>query len=528
MPYDGLISEIPLGLGGIISDSGAAKAPLGSLQDSNNTIFENGEILKEGGTQIISQAPITGGDPILRTLDYFPTSTVQRLITITSTGRLSKDDGFLDLNDTLLKTGLSIGNTVPSLLTGGAEVTPNPRKMFVATGNDPVQVLTGDGITVSDLASPPADWTGADQPVYLFLHINRLYALKDDFLYGSLATNHEDFVSAGTKLASIYPDIGIELISGISAFGKIFLFKRPRGVFLFDATDDSVKLINPAVSIAGPYAWSPLGDDFVILSDQGQFLLLSSIDREPDFEAASLSNFLGFNKFIRNNFNLETQAISRSQGAFYPLKQRAMFCMPATGSPIPNRMLTLENSNVLGPSQGNVKPFFASKDVCESLTLRRDSEGIERPIITDSSGNVLQLDDPNLNVSGSSYEGMFHISDTDMSHLDRRFAGIDKQLDFVEFLTNNPGNWDLFIEVFSDGFLCDSFNLSLGDRQFILDVDQLDVGKLGGRRFLARRGYPNCCGRIFSIRASQSGLNQGFSVSKMILGFRPIEEQTNV
>ena len=51
-----------------------------------------------------------------------------------------------------------------------AEQLGNPAKLFMGDRVNPVRVLSGDGLTATVIANPPADWSGDNQPYCLCSH----------------------------------------------------------------------------------------------------------------------------------------------------------------------------------------------------------------------------------------------------------------------------------------------------------------------------------------------------------------------
>ncbi|HHT9137734.1 MAG TPA: hypothetical protein ACFYEK_10905, partial [Candidatus Wunengus sp. YC60] len=194
MAYVGYTAEIPLGYGGLDLRKDITSVPIERLILANNVIVEEGLLQKERGTTRLS-AQEGAADSIVAATEYWPDSYTRRIVVATDGGKLYKmNDG--TAFDVTLKTGLT-NTQKPIFCEGGKETAGAAKHLFFFNGKDPVQVLDDDGITTGDLATPPTDWTGVNQPTKGIIHRGRLWAIKNHFLYGSTLSDHEDFTGSG-------------------------------------------------------------------------------------------------------------------------------------------------------------------------------------------------------------------------------------------------------------------------------------------------------------------------------------------
>ena len=169
--FAGMTVEIPLGQDGLVGIDNPAVLLPSHLLEANYVSFQGQRIRKEGG-----QSPFTPsalGTSVLNGHDWW-TPTEQRQVALLGDGTVRKDSGSGTFPVTLV-SGLTV--TKPSqFVDAGAEATGKARKLFLFTGTNAPQVLSGDGATMTAMATPAADWTGTNQPLCGAVHANRLWA----------------------------------------------------------------------------------------------------------------------------------------------------------------------------------------------------------------------------------------------------------------------------------------------------------------------------------------------------------------
>ena len=237
------IAELPMGLDGLNGTKNISTVPITALIKANNVTFENGTIQKEGGTTKYNSTAISGTPTIEAGVDWNHNGITQRMVVVTGAGDILKDSG----NGTFpvtLKSGLTMTDVIPTFSAGGKEVAANNRKLITFTGINAAQVLSADGATTSDLTTPPADWTGTNQPTFGILHEGRLWGGGNGNdphrLYYSDTGNHENMTGGVSGSISIYPGEGEKLVGAISYRGAIVAFKYPIGIYVVDTSSVTV------------------------------------------------------------------------------------------------------------------------------------------------------------------------------------------------------------------------------------------------------------------------------------------------
>jgi hypothetical protein len=290
---------------GITGEQGPPRIKTGDLSVAENVLFFN-LLTKDRGGDRLNATPLDGGSAIVAGSDWWPTPNVQRHIAATTSGKLFKDDG-TGAYATLLKAGLTTGRRV-GLSQGGTEDVGRPRLLFFCNGRDVVQVLSGDGSTTSNITTPPADWTGANQPTSMFLFRGSNVGFGNDNdpyrLYLSVVTDHQDFVSTGAVNVSVYPGEGERIAAAITAIGRGFVFKYPEGVYFIDdsASTSTGWFIQPITRAYGvpptPYSVTQVDETTVafinhtgsIIFMQETFATLTGVAFVDLFKALSFVN----------------------------------------------------------------------------------------------------------------------------------------------------------------------------------------------------------------------------------------------
>jgi hypothetical protein len=501
---------------GLVGTKNLHAVPPFAYQRAMNVVVDAGLMAREGGSALYTPSPISGAPKVQALLDWWPDAATQRLLAATNDGKLLRDTGDGSFATTL-KGGLSTSG-LPVWCEGGAESFGNARKAFHTNGVNVVQVLAADGVTTADLATPPADWSGANQPRSLFLHRNRLWGILAHRVYGSLTTNHEDFTTAGVLQFAVFPGVAQFLQGGISFKEFLFLWKWPRGIAFLDDTDTNstnwfMKLLTDAVGLAGPKALCAVDDDVLFLSEIAHLHLVSHV-RQNDIQASDLTAANELSEWVRENLNLNATALASATAIYYPDRKQAMVAVPGAGATT-NTLKLIVDFNGKAP-----KITVSNKDVCDGLTLRRDSNGIQRPISGDAVGQVWKLDQVAPTKNGVAYTSDFQTVETDFAWADPGLASVRKNLAWLELVMRPTGiaGEALFVDIYLDGTFTQTLTYTLTGGvllgQFLLGTDVL-----GGETTLRiRKRMRGSCYR-WSAKVRHASLTQDPRVSELVVGF---------
>ena len=525
MTYLGNVAPLTLGIEGLTGNQNLTQIRHTQLIKATNITYESGAIQKEGGATKYNSTAISGDPIILGGWDWWPTTPLQRAIVYTNAGTLLRDTGDGTFGTTLKSSLLT--TAVPVFVEGGKEAAANDRKLFVFNGNDPVQVLSGDSTTTSDLntATDPADWGGTNQPTFGLIHEGRLWAggnANDPhrWYYTSL-TDHEDFLSGGS--ISIYPGEGEKLVGGISFKGRddralIVAFKFPSGIYIIDTSDPTianwsvVRLSNVfgGVSVRGAIM---IDDDILFIDSRGNLNLISQIG-QGDLGGREISTLVAdFGQFIRANYNLAR--LPQCRATYDAQKREAHFCLSEVGTTINNQRVILDFNRELPRFRTN------DRDVAEDIWLRKNADGVPRPAIGDDAGFVWDLDQPARNKDSVGFEGRFQIPHTDFAYIDPSLAYRRKNGQFLQLILE-PVDIDstIFANIFWDGRFSETVAFESGVvgvplGEFVLDQDRL--GPLNAQTTRKRRVRGS--GLRFSAEFFNSGVDQNFTISQILFYF---------
>lgn len=93
MSYEGY--EVPIVLGGLglQTDGPQSQLPPNAAIKANNVAFYTGVLAKSPGTALYTTAPLGSPTPIIFGIDWWPTPSQQRMVVLTSNGKVWKDTG---------------------------------------------------------------------------------------------------------------------------------------------------------------------------------------------------------------------------------------------------------------------------------------------------------------------------------------------------------------------------------------------------------------------------------------------------
>lgn len=368
MAYAGSQKVIRLGGLGLMTDMSQDALPPNSLIRCENVQFKHGII--ERADEITDWMY---GNPVYQTPDfinekplavkrYFPEPRIERQIVVTSAGRVYKYlNGFTRIEITAVNGApefLSIDN-MPVIVTGGNQSQNDPKKVYIFTGNSPIQVIEGDGETRRNLTTPSPDWT-TSFPTFGLIHRNSLVCFGNrsspNQQYFSAPDDQENFnpISPGVIIQTIYPGESEGLISAFVFKGKLFSFKKPYGVY--GLVDDDIDRNNwyyqktsGTFGIASPLSYFEGVDDIFIFSNDGSLVSMTAAFRLGDV------------------YNSDLLAALKSSTAFYGLIRR-QFLYNSFATYLPNQKLAVV-----------AFPSYKSKDgYCDSLIYIDFSEQTPR------------------------------------------------------------------------------------------------------------------------------------------------------
>lgn len=533
MSYVGQSAPIPFGTEGLKTDIPMTTIPPNAAIKANNITLTSSRLEKSKGSTAYNAAPLA--DAIVSLFDWFPTAPTQRLIALTADGQVWRDTG-----NSTFSGGTPIVHTPGPLnlgtldanshmCAGGAEVQAGNRKLFIfSNGNEQIQVIDGDAATFRDITNPSADWATSDFPTY-GLVVNGYFAVlgcssNPHTLYFSKIDDHETFNGNATDnpLFTVFPGEGDGLVSATVYKGRLFMFKKPYGIYYLETDGSNLpsdwypKRLSDAFGVGSPHAFCQILDDLVTGNIEGGITSMQATQAFGDIKAGDVLTNALVEEYIRTQ--IDPSGIKYMHSLYYNEKKKAYFSgRSKSGSP-QNRMI------VIDAARQTPRITIETKDQPTCLALRKDNNGILRPIYGADDGHVYLLDQPIYNVGGVAYMGEYQTPYIDFSYLDASLASKNKLFDFIEVHYVTAGNWDLNIDVnidnkFSETVLVPQSGGAVLD-QFVLDTDKLAV------EFTQIKRLPlHGTGRTISFRFWNNQVNQFFKIEKIVVNFRIGGEQ---
>lgn len=452
MAFAGTVVEIPLGQTGVTGVENPTVMLPSDLLDANFVSFY-GQVLRKIGGQAL-YTPTALGATVLNGWDWFPVSSVQRQVVFLGNGAVRKDSGTGTFPVTLA-SGLAMSQ--PSqFVAGGAEATGRARKLFLFTGGSPVQVLAGDGATMTALSKPAADWTGSQHPLCGAVHANRLWAagnLSDPHrVYYSTGTDHEDFqdtTNAGSL--PVYSGEGDRITGLFSYRGVLIVGKSPRGIYVIDttgvqATTYGVDSLSRAIGLATGNAMAQIDNDVLLMDTAGNLQSLAAVQALGDLSTLTYLQEVDLANYLTGKVNAAQTMWARA--IYYGLKRELHVAVPLSGQTTNGGRLVIDYN---GPSRPRFR--LAQPESCAALWLKHAGiNGPMKPIRGDTSGLVWEMDTDTpsaAGVPGSSARVL--TPQLDFGWLDPALAGRTKQGFYLELVTALLGPWNLDIDVYWDG-----------------------------------------------------------------------------
>ncbi len=520
MPFKNYVAEINLGQGGLNGSHNQSRVDPTELTLATNITYENDIIAKEGGAVRYNTVAVPTAGLLLGGVDFFPVTGTQVMVVYTSGGYLLKDEGAGTFAITL-KSGL-LQTATPVFVQGGQEALANPKKIFTFNGYDAVQVLSGNGVVTTALATPPADWSGTQQPNCGVIHENRLWACLGHRVYFSKTSSHEDFTAGsgpadGGSLA-VFPGIGDQIKQIVSFKGVLIVYKEPRGIFLIDTSSTDitawkVSQLNASIGVASSQSVVQIDDDIIFMDSTGNLQLQSGIDNF-NITGSNLSQLKQMGVFVEDFIN--RSLLSHVKAVFYPAKREVHFAVPQLTSTYNTARLVLDLNHP------DVPRFrWSTRDVCEAIWLRRDSTGVQRPVVGDDVGGVWLLDQSVRSKDGAAYLAEFQTPLLNFAFLDPSLAHRQKLACELEIVAEPREGITLLVDVYWDNMFRHTINFSLNPQGVALGTFVLGVDALGSAGIMSiRRRKMLGSGRMLSLRFYNNEVNGDFAISHCYIRFK--------
>ena len=523
--YKGVGVSIPLGSVGIYTDDPQEKTPPGAARDARNVSLQDGLVSKEKGSRRLNFAAVSGG--VKACQDWFPNDYHQYLLMIGGDGKtyywtLAEDQAELTVLPDDEAPATLIVDTLPTFLKCGQEIQGNVRKMMILTASQP-QIIAGDVTTRRNIpASKRAlDWGTNNFPRNGFLTQGRvvLYGCPNnpDTLYISDDDDHEKFQGMDTAILNVFPGNGTGIQSHFRYKGRLFLVKKPFGLYYLNDSDPDPTnwTIAPSIeqfSAASNFSCLEVLDDVIVGNSNGGLTSLSATQKFGDITYGEVFRNLRCERFQRTLMN--NQANENRSAIFWSYRKQALFSYQSKGSSKNDYICTVDLQD---PS--NPKVLWSNKDQANYLALRLQPDGIELPIYASDDGFVYIMDQMNKVVHNSGYLSYYATPHIDFGFANPELSEQNKSFQFLELSFNPTGRWNVYAEIFVDGVYKETVNFMVSYGP-VLDDFQLDTARLTGKVPRSIRKPIHGTGRRISIKIWHNEPYQSFEITGLKVYFK--------
>lgn len=527
--YAGATAQIPLGISGIRTDDAPNQLPLGALIRAKNVIIENGVVQRDYGSRKWNKVALDAG--IVAMYDWWPNPGRQYRIVVTRDGKIYR------FSDPYTKTEITPTGSAPAnlkitervhIVEGGAEDVGNPKKLFIFSGNDPIQVISGENATRSNISKPAVDWNGF-YPFFGIIFFGRLMvfgnANRPHFIYGSSDSDHEDFSSVfNLFLNNIFPSDGVRLQHGFIYKGRLHVVKYPRGLYglnVQDIGDTSSWYFSKlhddfgTASIAGGCG---VMDDYWVTTADANIVSLGATFSLGQVEQANVLKNLKVENYIKQI--TAPHGVGERQAFWFPTRKLALFLYRSVSATKNGLIIKFDFIDV------NPKVTIVDKQFVNAITTFRNVSqeevlafGGEDGFIYEETedrviGELQDYDGDDLKITfGDVFESEIQTPNMDFQ------SPKDKNFEFLELEYIPTGAFNLQCDVFIDGNYTQTKSFYVG-RGNQLDVSKLDQMRLQARAIRTHRLPIRGRGKSISCRLYTSGENENCKLVMLNVGFR--------
>ena len=509
--------------GGFASDLAPQIRTLDFLVKAENVVYEvTGAVRKVGGAARLNSTVITGAPSVLGMFDFWVAgvagSFTQFFVATTSDSKVYN---------------FGTGGTA-SDITGAATIGANAIPVFVqardllifwwSDASTPL-AWTGTGNVASLGGSPPAARCAT-------FHLNRIWAAGTNAnpsrLFYSSSVSAEDWTGTDTGSFDIEPQDGDRIVGLMSYKRKLFIFKGPNkgsihvlsGTAPTGADAFSRTVLMRGLALQSPNSLVEVGDDVLFMSQYGIHSLVAT-DRFADFQESLATRFLM--GYFRDSLN--RNRLNAVWGVNYASKGMVIWTMTPISATVNNQAFGL---SYIRRSEEGIKPFVWNR-TCQSAAIRiNPATNLKELVFGSNNGFILREDLVDRNIETSTAYTMR--IQTPQLVLGKQDALGSQRFDQPVTLhrlylrTRPTGNYNITVALQRDNATPENYTFNQGTAGFLLDVDSLDTGVLGGGNLQV--GVADLVGecRSVSLDITQGGLNQDANIYEMALEFTPISE----
>ena len=541
MGFTGLTLTIPMGQGGLRTDDSPTVLQPTDLIVANNVNFHSNLIEKDSGSVRFNTSAISGG--VLAVYDWWPTFDVneRKLVVIGGDGKVYSINNLGVVSEITASGGapatLDISNQF-FFLACGRESNTQPRTLFIFNGINPVQVVSGTGVVRTDMSAPNSDWGAGNYPTAAFSHRGAVWAYgvgtNPHVVYRSLFTDHEDFNTTPARY-TVYQGEAERLVASILFRGKPFIYKSPFGLYAMDDSDANpvnwfFSRVSGIFGAASPNSPVEALNDILVKTPSDSLLSFAATQQFGDVTASDTLEIMNIAQFIRDN--TDPLGSPFTWAIYYAEKKTLYVTYRGSGTTSNTRMLSIRLD-----VNGKPKAAWITKDAPYCLALRKDTQGIPRPLYGSLDGYVYLMDQTSRNVNNTAYIGEFQTPHMDFGFVDARVSGQldskNKLYQYLEMRYYPQGDYPIYVDVSIDGNYTETLQFDQESDDLLADVSPQsndfmlsdsstdpDGSFLSGEDVKFLRRKLNGQGRTISFRVYNAGLNQSFKIASLLVAFK--------
>lgn len=443
MAYKGLVGNIQLGQGGMMTDDAPSNIPATNLIKCRNCIIDDGAVENEPGSirwnktplyYNVNGTPTLDGSGVVAVEEWFPVQDIQYVIVVTRIGKvyrfinqysyieITANQNFKDSNLETSPNFLAITDSV-NVVRCGQEESGLPRKMLIFTGGSQVQVISGTNTTRTNISNPPTDWKAGNYPIAGILFMNRVFAWGNsnfphnvygsDNTVGAGANGNEDFVSDpfNVNVSNIFPGESQKVVAAFNYKGRLQVAKYPRGLYYLnlpnqaDPTTWYYSKLSDDLGTTAPRALCNVYDDYWMMTNDNSIVSMSAALTLGQLTIADVMKESKVSGFFKNI--ISPLGIGTRQALFHSQNKKAYFLTRKTSFDVAQRSSVFEattpflNENVNSMfiifdfSSNTQKIMYSDKDQANCMALIKNNIGIDELYIGSEDGYIYKLNQEN-------------------------------------------------------------------------------------------------------------------------------------
>jgi len=535
MQYNGMKATFKSAEQGLIATTNYDNVPHNALIEAKNIRFDEKAWRKVGGLSLVDANAIANANALcVGGHDWWSSKTVQTQVTAWDDGIIYKEVSS-NMDSVELVNSLSLSTAPTVFVDGGRELVGNNRKLLIFNEGAVPQVLNANAASTANVANLSVDWANASTyPAGAIIHDSRVVSWRGDNLYFSALDDHENFKSYNPSDATADPLPSFSIAAGQAdeiraahSMGttRLYVFKYPYGIYFLDTSAVTsylvpITTVRDDMGIAGPEAITRVGSlgTWFIGSDAHIYSLDLIQNPDTDLQDASITSRLYYDQYILDNINLNR--LKWAKLVWNSKRKELLAIYTKAGTTSNNLILCIDLRDPNNPkiSTDERGTYFNSVWPTRNITTQ------EQGLYCSGTGGLVYKMDQDARVIGSAtaYQGKLRTPDTDFEWLSPELIDMQKRFDWFEIYYTTTSNYTLYIDVFINGQLYQTYNFTQAASGSFLNTGTLGSFVLGGIELKRKKFKIGGIGTKFSFQLRNSAVNDDFYVNKAVVHFQPL------